>query len=115
MLSLKHLKELRFGCSSIGVGIEGTRLGEVSVLSVTSEWVERMRALPKLERLTLQGCNRVNDDAIPSFVAMPALQAVDLQGTSVSEKGVAKLKGGKPGIVVRFGPWDGKSANYRNN
>ena len=115
VLSLKHLRELRFSCSFIGVGIEGTKLGEVSVLSVTPEWVERMRRLAELERLKLQGCNRVNDDSIASLIAMPALREVDLQGTSVTEKGAAALKVAKPGVVVYFGPWDGKSANYRNN
>jgi hypothetical protein len=46
---------------------------------------------------------------------MPALKEVDLQGTRVTEKGAAVLKAAKPSIVVFYGPWDGKSANYRNN
>ena len=48
-------------------------------------------------------------------VAMPSLHEVDLQGTGVSDKGVSALKAAKPAVVVFFGPWDGKSANYRNN
>ncbi len=43
VLTLKQLKELRFSCSFIGVGIEGQRLGEVSMLSVTPQWLEQMR------------------------------------------------------------------------
>jgi internalin A len=115
VLTLKQLKELRFGCSFIGVGIEGTRLGEVSLLSVTPQWLERMRALSGLERLRLQGCIRIDDASVASLVAMPALREVDLQGTSVTEKGAAALKAAKPGVLVYYGPWDGKSANYRNN
>ena len=115
VLTLKQLRELRFGCSSIGVGIEGTKFGEVSLLSVTPKWLERLQSLTSLERLKLQGCSRVNDDAIFSLIAMPALREVDLQGTSVTVKGAAELKSAKPGILVYFGPWEGKSANYRNN
>jgi len=40
---------------------------------------------------------------------------VDLQGTAVTAKGAAALKAARPGAIVFFGPWDGKSANYRNN
>lgn len=115
VLTLKQLRELRFSCVSIGVGIEGTKLGEVSVLIVTPKWLEQMKQLPKLERLKLQGCDRINDDAVNALIAMPALREVDLQGTSVTERGAAKLRAAKPGTVVYVGPWDGKSANYRNN
>ncbi|MDP9171872.1 MAG: hypothetical protein M3N54_14745 [Acidobacteriota bacterium] len=115
VLTRSELRELRFGCSFIGVGIEGAKFADVSVLSVTPKWLERMRALGKLERLKLQGCNRVDDEAVRTLIAMPALREVDLQGTSVTEKGAAALRAAKPGVVVYFGPWDGKSASYRNN
>jgi internalin A len=115
VLTLKQLKELHFGCSFIGVGIEGQRLGEVSLLSVTPQWLDRMRALPALEKLHVQGCNRINDEAVSLLTGMPALKEVDLQGTSVTEKGAAALKSAKPSTIVFYGPWSGKSANYRNN
>jgi hypothetical protein len=116
VLTLKKLRELRFGCVTIGVGIEGTRFGEISLLTVTPEWLERMRSsLPQLERLRLQGCNRIEDGNVQTLIGMPALREVDLQGTGVTAKGAAALKAAKPGIVVYFGPWEAKSANYRNN
>ncbi|MDQ6707410.1 MAG: hypothetical protein M3Z85_15710 [Acidobacteriota bacterium] len=115
VLSLKELRELRFGCSSIGVGIEGAKFAEVSLLSVTPKWLERMQSLTKLERLKLQGCNRIDDESVATLIAMPALREVDLRGTSVSEKGAAALKSARSGLMVYFGPWEGKSANYRNN
>jgi hypothetical protein len=46
---------------------------------------------------------------------MPALKEADLKGTSVTEKGVAAIRAARPGAVVYYGPWDAKSANYRNN
>jgi internalin A len=115
VLSLKNLRELRLGCTSIGVGIEGAKFGEVSRMSVTPEWLERMKSLTKLEKLKLQGCDRINDDAMKTLIAMPGLREVDLKGTAVTEKGVASLRSAKANIVVYFGPFEAKAANFRNN
>jgi internalin A len=115
VLTLKNLRELRFACTSTAVGIEGAKFGEVSTLSVTQDWLEQMKSLPKLQVLKLQGCNRINDDAVPTMIAMPALHEADLKGTSVTEQGAAKLRSAKPGLVVYVGPWEGKAAAYRNN
>jgi len=115
VLTLKDLRELRFACNPIGVGIEGAKFADVSLLTVTPKWPQRMKSLSKLERLKLQGCNRIDDDAIQALIEMPALREADLQGTAVTAKGAAALRTAKPGIVVYFGPWDGKAAAYRNN
>lgn len=115
ILTLKNLRELRFGCTSIGVGIEGTKFADVSAMSVTPAWLERMKSLTKLEKLKLQGCDRLNDESIKALIAMPALREVDLTGTAVTEKGVATLRAAKPKAIVHFGPWQAKSANFRNN
>ncbi len=115
VLTLKNLRELRFSCVTLGAGIEGTRLGDVSFLIVTPKWLEQMKSLTKLERLKVQGCDKVNDDSVQSLLAMPALREADLLGTSVTEQGAAKLRTAKPGAVVLVGPWSGQSANYRNN
>jgi internalin A len=115
VLTLKDLRELRFGCTSIGAGIEGTRFADVSATDVSIRWLERMKALPKLERLTLQGCARVDDSAVAALIAMPNLRQIDLKGTSVTEKGVADLRAAKPKAQIYFGPWEAKAANFRNN
>lgn len=115
VLTLKNLRELRFACTSTAVGIEGAKFGEVSTLSVTQDWLEQMKSLPKLQSLKLQGCNRINDDAVATMIAMPALHEADLKGTSVTEQGAAKLRAAKPGLVVYVGPWEAKAAAYRNN
>jgi Leucine-rich repeat (LRR) protein len=115
VLTLKNLRELRFGCVSIGVGIEGAKFGEVSMLNVTPKWLEKMKRLPQLQQLKLQGCNRINDDSVATLLQMPNLREIDLQGTTVTEKGAASLRAARPGIVVWVGPWDAKAAGYRNN
>jgi Leucine-rich repeat (LRR) protein len=115
VLTLKNLRELRFACNSTSVGVEGNKLGEVSTLSITQKWLEQMKALPKLERLKLQGCGRINDEAVSTLVAMPALREVDLKGTSVTEQGATRFRAAKPGAIVYVGKWEGKQAAYRNN
>jgi hypothetical protein len=115
VLALKNLRELRFACTSSTVGIEGAKLGEISRLSITEKWLEEMRALNKLERLKVQGCKRLDDESVPALIAMPALRQVDLKGTSVTDKGAARLRAAKPGAIVWVGPWEAKAAAYRNN
>jgi hypothetical protein len=115
VLTLKELRELRFGCSAVGVGSEGQRFATVSTMNVTARWLERMKALPKLEKVKLQGCDRVGDDAIPALSALPNLREVDLKGTAVTEKGIALLRAAKPKAQIYHGAWEGRSASFRNN
>jgi internalin A len=115
VLTLKNLRELRFACVTTSVGIEGSKLGEVSTLSVTEKWLEQLQSLTSLERLKLQGCGRINDEAVGALIAMPSLREVDLKGTAVTEKGAEMLRAAKPRAVVYIGPWEGKAAAYRNN
>lgn len=115
VLALKNLQELRFACTSTAVGIEGAKFGEVSTLSVTKEWLEEMKSLPKLQALKVQGCRRISDDSIAAITQIPALREADLKGTAVTEQGAAKLRAAKPGMVVYVGAWEAKAAAYRNN
>ncbi len=115
VLSLKGLRDLRMACSSIGVGIEGQRFAEVRYISVTTSWLERLKALPKLEKMSLQGCDRVNDESVPALAALPRLSQVDVKGSGITDKGAAALKAAKPGLEVYYGPFVAQSANFRNN
>jgi hypothetical protein len=115
VLSLKNLRELRFSCVSTSVGIEGKKLGEVSRLSVTEKWLEQMKVLPKLERLKLQGCTRVDDQSVVTLISMPALREADLKGTSVTEEGAKRFRTAKPGAIVYVGPWEAQAGAFRNN
>ena len=115
MLTLKELRELRFACTSKGIGIEGARFATVSATGVSARWLEKMKVLPNLEKLRLQGCGRVGDDAVPALIALSNLREIDLKGTSVTEKGLAALRAAKPKAQIYFGPWEAKAANFRNN
>lgn len=115
LLTLKDLRDLRFGCTSLGVGIEGQRFATVSAMGVNQRWIERMKTFPKLERLKLQGCDRVDDDSAKTLATYPSLTELDLTGTAVTEKGLAALKSAKPKLRIYSGAWVAPSANFRNN
>ncbi len=115
IVTLGQLRELRFGCSSIGVGSEGTRFATVSAMSVTPRRLEKMKALTKLQRLKLEGCDRIDDESIGLLTGFPSLEEVDLKGTAVTAKGLAALRAARPKLRVLHGPWDAKAANFRNN
>jgi Leucine-rich repeat (LRR) protein len=115
VLSLNELRELRFGCTSLGVGVEGNRFATVNAVSVTTRWLERIKSLPKLESLKLQGCSRVDDESLALLATFPSLRELDLKGTSVTDAGLAKFHAAKPATVLYTGPWEGKAAAFRNN
>lgn len=116
VLTLKHLRELRFGCASIGVGREGRRFATVRMMDVTARWLEQLKAAtPKLERLKLQACDRVDDEAMKVLAGFPSLTTVDLKGTAVTDEGLKILRAAKPDLRVYSGPWDATTASFRNN
>lgn len=115
LLTLKQLRELRFGCTSLGVGSEGTRFATVAAMSVTEAWLEQLKSLPRLERLQLQGCDRVGDNAAALLARFPMLTVLDLKGTAVTDKGVAVLRAAKPNAKIQHGSWEGQAAGFRNN
>lgn len=83
--TLKELRELR---------LDG--------MPVTARWLEKLKALTRLERLSLQGCKRVGDDAAPLLAAWPVLRALDLKGTAVTEKGFSELRRVRPNTQLLY-------------
>jgi internalin A len=73
--TLKNLQELRLGGSS-----------------VSARWLEKLKGLQKLERLSLQDGRRVGDDASPVLASFTSLRWLDLKGTGMTGKGVAELR-----------------------
>ena len=65
-------------------------------MSVNTRWLESMKSLKKLEKLKLQGCNRVDDESLAVLASFPAIKELDLKGTSVTEKGLAMFRAAKP-------------------
>jgi hypothetical protein len=79
VVTLTELKELRVG---------GT--------SVSARGLEKLKALSKLERLDLQRCKRVGDDAVPVLSAFARLRVLDIKDTAITEQGIAQLRKALP-------------------
>jgi Leucine-rich repeat (LRR) protein len=87
---LRELRELRLGG-----------------MAVSARSFEKLKELTKLERLSLQGCRRVNDEAMAVLATYPALKVLDVKGTAVTEKGLATLRAAKPSMMIFSGAWEG--------
>jgi Leucine-rich repeat (LRR) protein len=69
-------------------------------MPVSARSLEKLKGLAKLERLGLQGCKRMGDDAVPLLVSWPALRVIDLKGTAMTEKGIADLQRAKQNVQI---------------
>lgn len=72
-------------------------------MPVTARWLEKLKALTKLERLSLQGCKRVGDDAALLLASWPALRVLDVKETALTEQGLATLRRAKPHAQILHG------------
>jgi hypothetical protein len=69
---------------------------------VTARGVAELKPLAKLERLNLQGCRRLRDDAVPALSAMRGLRVLDLKDSALTADGVAKLRAALPDCSVLY-------------
>jgi Leucine-rich repeat (LRR) protein len=72
----------------------------LSGVAVSVRSLEKLQGLRKLERLDLQACARVNDDAVPLLESLPALRVVDVTASGMTENSLAALRTAKPGLQV---------------
>jgi hypothetical protein len=82
------------------ITLKGLRELRLDGMPVSTRWLESLKALNKLERLSLQGCKRLGDDAAPPLASWPALRIVDLKGTAMTEKGIAELRRAQPKVRI---------------
>jgi Leucine-rich repeat (LRR) protein len=81
--SLKELRELRLGYAKF-----------------PSRGLAILKTLPKLERLNLENCPRIDDEALAHLASWKSLRWVDLYGTRVSKDAVAQLRQQRPDCQV---------------
>lgn len=86
--TLKELRVLKLDHS--GIGADGLRI---------------LASLDRVEKLALEGCGLVNDDALRELAQWKSLKYLDVQATKVTREGVAALEKARPGIVVLSGPF----------
>jgi Leucine-rich repeat (LRR) protein len=84
---LKDLRTLKLGYSNI-----------------TAEGLRILGALENVEKLGLEACSRVDDQAVAELSNWKSLKYVDLQETRVTGKGLDALRKEKPGLVVLSSP-----------
>ncbi len=70
---------------------------------IAARGLERLKGLAALERLDLEGCKRVGDDAAPVLASFHSLRELDLTGTSFTDKGIAELRQARPDCKVLAG------------
>ena len=83
--------------------LQNLRCLRMNGTAVSARGLDKLKGLSKLERLDLQGCKRLNDEAVSALKSLPALRALDVTGTQMTEKGIAALRQARPGckVVVR--------------
>src|SRR5882762_9385974 len=85
--ALKQLRTLKLSYSQIGA--DGLRI---------------LGSLDHMEKLSLEGSPRVDDQALAELAKWKSLHYLDVQATKGTPQGVAGLEKVKPGIVVLSGP-----------
>jgi Leucine-rich repeat (LRR) protein len=79
-----------------------TELRELSLAgtNVAGRGLALLMPLGKLERLNLQGCKRLRDDAAATMAQFHQLRVLDLKDSSLSEEAVARIRAALPECQV---------------
>jgi Leucine-rich repeat (LRR) protein len=80
----------------------------LSGTSVSGRSLEKLKELKLLERIDLQDCKHVGDEAIPTFSSLASLRVIDLTGTHVTAEGIASLRRAHPQCRILTGTLGGK-------
>jgi Leucine-rich repeat (LRR) protein len=68
--------------------------------NITGRQLTALKGLGKLERLSLQGCQRLRDDTAAVLAEFKQLRAVDLKDSGVTAEAAAKVRAALPGCEV---------------
>jgi Leucine-rich repeat (LRR) protein len=70
--------------------------------AITGRGLELLKPLPKLERLNLQACKRLKDDAAAVLAGFAHLKSLDLKDSGLTEPAVAKIRAALPGCEILY-------------
>lgn len=87
------------GMQAIGAVTELREL-RLAGTAVNGRGLESLKPLAKLQRLNLQGCKRLRDDAAAVLVGFKQLRMLDLKDSSLTEQAVARIREGLPECEV---------------
>lgn len=85
-------------------GLTRLRTLELGRLGVTVESLGSLNHIESVAKLGLAGCKLVDDGAIAVLAGWRSLQRLDLQDTSVTAAGVARLRDARPDLRVVANP-----------
>jgi internalin A len=80
--------------------LKDLRLLRLNGENISARGLEKLKGLSKLERLDLQSCVRVKDDAAAVLESFPALRMVDVTASGMTAKSLMELRAAKPGLQV---------------
>lgn len=79
------------GMEAVGT-LSNLRELRLKALTVTARHLDKLWGLKGLERLNLQDCKRIGDDAVETLAALTQLKILDVTGTAMTEAAVERLR-----------------------
>jgi hypothetical protein len=70
--------------------------------AVTTRGLGLLRSLARLERLNLQGCRRLKDDAADVLGGFKQLRLLDLKDSGLNELSITRLRAALPGCDILY-------------
>ncbi len=83
--------------------LKDLRVLKLGYSNITADGLRILSGLQQVERLGLEACTRIGDEAAAELANWKSLKYVDLQETKVTEKGAEALRRAKPGITILGG------------
>jgi internalin A len=83
--------------------LKDLRVLKLGYSNITADGLRILGGLQQVERLGLEACPRIGDEAAAELANWKSLKYVDLQETKVTEKGAEALRRAKPGITILGG------------
>jgi hypothetical protein len=85
--------------------LKGLRVLKLGYSQIAAEGLRILADLKGVEKLSLEGCARVDDRALEQLRTWQRLRYLDVQETSVTPEGVASFEKRRPEIVILSGPF----------
>jgi internalin A len=93
--------------------LQDLRVLKLGYSNIDSRGLASLAVLPKVERLGLECCQRVNDEALQALLNWKRLRFLDVQETEVTQAGVAAFQNSRPGVRILSGPFPAASNSAR--
>lgn len=76
------------------------RVLKLGYSNISGDGLKILSALPHVEKLGLESCTRIDDDAAAELANWKSLKYLDLQQTPVTPQGIQALRRAKPGLLT---------------